>query len=171
MPQSERSAGINPALRALRRFGDWIWIILGGKRHVFGPSDLGLGLHDCGPASLYRVVPWIPESRIREAFQYCSESWPYSGVSNRDFQIVVKYLRLRASYSDIKETVGSLLSKSPERCVALIPGHYIGIIDGEVLPPDTNVSRNAMVHFHWTFPTPTWSRRVVDICQTAGNNT
>lgn len=146
---------------ALRRFVDRIWVKLGGKRHPIAPSTLGHGPHDCGPASLYRVVPWLSEDSIREAFLYCAEAWPYGGVTNRDFQIAVKYLKVDALYCDTKETVGSLLAKNPARCVALLPGHYIGIIDGKILPPDVGMSHRATVHFHWTFSVPSWSRRVV----------
>ena len=148
------------AIRALRRVVDGIWVKLGGKRHLTGQAMLGHGPHDCGPASLYRVVPWVSGDSIREAFLYCAETWPHGGVTNRDFQIAVKYLKLNARYSDTRETVGSLLAKSPARCVALIRGHYIGIIDGKVVPPDVGVSHHATVHFHWMFSVPSWSRRV-----------
>ena len=158
-------------MRALRRVLDGTWVKLGGKRHLVGPSMLGHGPHDCGPASLYRVVPWLSEESIREAFLYGAETWPHGGVTNRDFQIALKYLKLDAHYSDIKETVGSLLAKNPPRCVALLPGHYIGIIDGRVLPPDGGMSHGATVHFRWTFPVPSWSRRVAGTRHRAGGNT
>ena len=159
------------AMCALRRVVDGIWVKLGGKRHLIGPSMLGHGPHDCGPASLHRVVPWVSEDSIREAFLYCAETWPHGGVTNRDFQIAVKYLKLDARFSDVKETIGSLLAKNQARCVALLPGHYIGIIDGKVLPPDVGVSHGATVHFHWTFPIPSWSQRVAGIRHSAGGNT
>ena len=158
-------------MRTLRRVVDRIWVKLGGRRHLVGPSMLGRGPHDCGPASLYRVVPWVAEDSIREAFLYCSEAWPHGGVTNRDFQIAVKYLKLDARYSDIKETVGSLLAKTPARCVALLPGHYIGIVDGKILPPDVGISHGATVHYHWTFPIPSWSRRVAGTRHSVGGNT
>ena len=157
--------------RALRRAVDRIWVKLGGKHHLIGPSMLGHGPHDCGPTSLYRVVPWVSEESIHEAFLYCAETWPHGAVTNRDFQIAVKYLKLDARYSDIKETVGSLLAKSPVRCVALLPGHYIGIVDGKVLPPDIGMSHSATVHFNWTFQAPTWYRRVVGTRRSVGSNT
>ncbi len=139
------------AMRVFRRVIDGIRVRLGGKRRLTDPRLLGHGPHDCGPASLCRVVPWVSEDAIREAFLYCSETWPHGAVTNRDFQIAVKYLKLDARYSDIKETVGSLLAKTPARCIALLPGHYIGIVDGKILPPDVGISHGATVHFHWTF--------------------
>lgn len=157
--------------QALRRLVDGIWVKLGGKRHLVGPSRLGHGPHDCGPASLYRVVPWLSEDSIREAFLYCAETWPHGAVTNRDFQIAVKYLKLDASYSDNQETVGSLLAKKPARCVALLPGHYFGIIDGKILPPDVGIRHGATVHFHWTFSVPSWSQRVAGTRHSVGGST
>ena len=156
---------------ALRRIVDTMWVTLGGKRHLIGPSMLGHGPHDCGPASLYRVVPWLSEETIREAFLYCAEAWPHGGVTNRDFQIAVKYLKLDSRYSDIKETVGSLLAKNPARCVALLPGHYIGIVDGKILPPDVGISHGATVHFHWTFPVQGWFRLLAGTRHSVGSST
>ena len=114
---------------AIRRMADKIWVGLGGGRHLVGPSEIGTGPHDCAPASLYRVVPWIPENRIVEAFQYCTDGWPYAGVTNKEFQIAVQYLKVGVHYSGEEETVGSLLDREPARCIALVPYHYIGIIN------------------------------------------
>ena len=142
------------ALQAIRRLADRIWVGMGGSRHLVGPTDLGRGRHDCAPASLYRVVPWIREDRIIEAFQYCTDAWPYAGVTNKEFQIAVKYLEVDAHYSGEEETVGSLLDRRPARCIALVPYHYIGIISGKILGRDTGMSRSTTVYCHWTFRSP-----------------
>ena len=59
------------------------------------------------------MLPWVSAESIHEAFLFCAEAWPHGGGTNRDFQIAVKYLKLNARYSDIKEPVGSLVAKNP----------------------------------------------------------
>ena len=141
-------------MRAIRRIADKIWVGLGGGRHLIGPSELGSGPHDCAPASLYQVVPWIPEARIVEAFQYCTDGWPYAGVTNKEFQIAVKYLEMDAHYSSEEETVDTLLDRRPARCIALVPYHYIGIINGKIIGHDAGMGRSTTVYCHWTFRSP-----------------
>ena len=158
-------------LKMILRMVDRAWVGLGGKRHLIGPAVLCRGPHDCGPASLYRVVPWAIEDEIVDAFRYCADAWPYGSVTNRDFQIAVRYLRLDADYSAHEETVGSLLDRCPPRCVALIPGHYIGIVDGKILPPDIGVPRNTTVHHHWVFRTPKRFPRVAGKSRNGDGNT
>ena len=108
-------------------------------------------MHDCAPVSLYRVVPWIREDQIIEAFRYCTDGWPYAGVTNKEFQIVLKYLKVDAHYSDEEETVGYLLDRRPARCIALVPHHFIGIINGRIVGRDAGMSRSTTVYCHWTF--------------------
>ena len=50
--------------RALRRAVDGIWVKLGGRHHLIGPSTLGHGPPDCRPTSLQRVVPWESDESI-----------------------------------------------------------------------------------------------------------
>jgi hypothetical protein len=138
----------------LRRFVDKIWVALGGRRHLVEPAQIGQGPHDCGLVSLYQVVPWIPEDRIVEAFQYCTDAWPYGGITNKEFQIAVKYLKVDAHYSDEEETLGSLLDRKPVRCIALLPYHYVGILNGKVAGHEPGIDRSTTVYCHWTFDSP-----------------
>ena len=96
-------------------------------------SDWGFqGKHDCGPRSLLRAVPELDPRRVRDAFTLCSEKWPYGGVSNKEFEIAVKFLGLEHEYWGDEETLGEVLDREPGRCVALLWGHFIAIRDGEV---------------------------------------
>ena len=90
------------------------------------------GLHDCGPRALIRVVPELRETQILEAFLLCSEKWPHGGVSNKEFEIALKYLKVKHHYNSTQETLQDLLDRKPSRCVALLWGHFIAIRDGKV---------------------------------------
>ena len=90
------------------------------------------GKHDCGPRSLLRAVPELDPVRARDAFTLCSEKWPYGGVSNREFEIAVKFLGLEHEYCGDEETLKDVLDRQPSRCVALLWGHFIAIRDGQV---------------------------------------
>ena len=125
---------------------------LAGK-HVMEPVVIGMGEHDCALVSLYWAAPWIPERRIIEAFEFCTENWPYGGVTNKEFQIAVKYLSAEIYYSAASETLGALLSRHPTRCVALLPGHFVAIVNGEVVGRDARITGepSTTVYCHWIF--------------------
>ena len=139
-------------LFAIRRVADRIWAWLGGG-HVIDPAKIGGENHDCALASLYWAAPWIPEDRIIEAFGYCTENWPYGGVTNKEFQIALKYLNAESCYCADTETLGSLLGRRPSRCVALLPGHFVAIVNGKVVGLDARWAwdRSTTVYCHWTF--------------------
>ena len=90
------------------------------------------GMHDCGPKALLRVSPELEEDKVKEAFTLCSEKWPYGGLNNKEFEIAVKYLDVKHRYSHTEETLQDVLDRKPDRCVALLNGHFIAILDGEV---------------------------------------
>lgn len=131
---------------------DRLWVWLGGS-HILAPVEIGDGDHDCALASLYWAAPRIPESQIIEAFGFCAEDWPYGGVTNKEFQIVLKFLKVENHYCANTETLGALLNKHPNRCVALLPYHFIAIVNGEIVGRDAQLvlSHNTTVYCHWLF--------------------
>ena len=124
-----------------------------GRGHVLGPMTLGDGPHDCALTSLYWAVPQLPESRIREAFQYCTENWPYGGVTNSEFAVALKYLDVDHRYVAETESLGDLLSRAPKRCVALLPYHFIAILDGRIVGRDASRAWDpaTTVYCSWAF--------------------
>ena len=131
---------------------DRIWVWLGGG-HVMAPARIGIGEHDCALASLYWVAPGIPEIQIIEAFEFCTENWPYGGVTNKEFQIALKYLKADSHYSSGTETLRELLNRKPTNCVALVPGHFIAIVNGKIVGRDAKTAWDptTTVYCHWTF--------------------
>ena len=124
-----------------------------GRGHVVGPTTLGRGPHDCALTSLYWAVPQLPEARIREAFQYCTETWPYGGVTNSEFAVALRYLQLDHQYSAETELLEDLMLRAPRRCVALLPYHFIAILDGRIVGIDAYRVWDpaTTVYCSWTF--------------------
>ena len=137
---------------AIHSMVDRFWVWLGGS-HTIAPTKIGNRDHDCALASLYWAAPQISEDQIIEAFEFCAENWPYGGVTNKEFQIALKFLKAESRYYADTETLGMLLDRHPKRCVALLPYHFIAIVNGKIVGRDTQLvwSRNATVYCHWLF--------------------
>lgn len=122
-------------------------------RHTALPAMIGRGQHDCALSSLYWAAPSIPESDILDAFNVTAGAWPYGGVTNKEFTIALMYLRVSSVYSTEVDTLRELLAGKPRKCVALLHGHFIAIVDGDIVGSDAHgrFARNARVYCHWTF--------------------
>lgn len=128
---------------------DRLWVRRGGG-HVVSPTTIGAGRHDCALAALYWTAPSLSERRIIEAFEFCTENWPYGGVTNREFQIALKYLGADSQYSGETETLGELLDRQPRRCVALVPGHFVAVVRGNLVGRDAQAwCRDTTVYCSW----------------------
>ena len=140
-------------LRAASRRGLDSASVWAGRGHVVPPVALGGGPHDCALTSLYWAVPTLSEDRIREAFQYCAEHWPYGGVTNTEFAVALKYLEVQHRYCSETESLDALLARKPMRCVALLPYHFIAILDGRVAGKDANRvgDPTTTVYCSWVF--------------------
>ena len=136
----------------LCRIVDGLSVVL-RYRHTTAPEQIGDGQHDCALSSLYWAVPSLPEIIIARAFNEATDTWPYGGVSNKEFAIALKRLGVDSDYSCEPIALGALLATKPTRCVALLHGHFIPIVDGVIVgrdahqywPPDTHV------YCHWMF--------------------
>ena len=125
-----------------------VWL---GRNRFVQPTTLGDGAHNCALVSMYWTAPHLSESQISEAFGFCAEKWPYGGVSNKEFAIALKFLKVNNTYCDRRETLGELLNRRPARCVALLHGHFVAILNGRVVDHDRYLTEypNATVYCHW----------------------
>ena len=122
------------------------------RNHFVEPTPLSEGAHNCALVSVYRTVSHLSVSQIMEAFGFCTKKWPYGGVSNKELAITLKFLGVRSTYSDRKETLGELLKRKPSRCIALLHGHFVAIVDGKLVGNDQSLSScpKATIYCHWT---------------------
>jgi len=94
------------------------------------------GKHDCGPRALRIVMPSLPYEKMTEAFYNCCEKWPNAGVTNKEFNIVLRYLNIfnRFEYDDADgKCLGDLISKQNNTYVALIHGHFTVVKNGKIV--------------------------------------
>ena len=136
----------------LHRLVDKFTVVVWDRR-TRGPTQIGQGQHDCALSSLYWAVPSIPEPLIVEAFNLAAENWPYGGVTNKEFAIALKYLKVDSGYSTDITTLEELLIDQPGRCVALLRRHFVAIVDGVIVGPDADRywSPGTHVYCRWTF--------------------
>ena len=139
----------------LQRVADRLSVVV-CDRHTANPILIGHGQHDCALLSLYWVMPSIPEPEIVEAFNLATDTWPYGGVTNKEFAIALKYLAVECDYSTDIDTLEALAAAKPARCVALLHGHFIPIIDGQVVGGDRSRhwSPETFIYCHWTLERP-----------------
>lgn len=132
---------------------DWIFVRL-ARRHFSPPTKFGSGPHDCALTALYWAVPQISEDKIKEAFMFCGEGWPYHGITNKEFTIALKYMKLNYEYyHNDTDTISDLYKRKPKRCVALVYGHFIALSDGKILGDDSRTIWNSMerIYCYWVF--------------------
>lgn len=122
-------------------------------RHIKRPTHFGNGPHDCALNSLYWAVPSISEKALVEAFQLCTDHWPYGGVYNSEFSTVLDYLKLSYSYTDHDECFREVLAGDYQRAVVLFNGHFAPIIKGQAYGCDAhyNSRPDVTVLCKWIF--------------------
>ena len=124
------------------------------RKHLFPPRKIGNGPHDCALVALYWAAPRISEDAIVSAFMFCSENWPYRGITNKEFAIALKFTKVDHVYChDDSDTIGDLQKRKPNRCVALIHGHFIAIVDGKIVGEDAQRtwSSTERIYCYWVF--------------------
>ena len=138
--------------RYMRAATDRLSVLL-CNRHTANPARIGRSAHDCALSSLFWAVPALSETDIIDAFSVATDTWPYGGVTNKEFAVALSHLGIEAAYSTEINTLGALLATRPARCVALLRGHFIAIVDGAVAGYDARCSwpRDTRVYCHWTF--------------------
>ena len=131
-----------------------LWVKWFDSKAYGEPQKFGKGQHDCALVALYSAVPGISEDDIIDAFTFCTENWPCAGVTNKEFNIVVKYLKLKVEYNDsVGQTINSLTQKKTGRCVALLHGHFVATENGEIIGGDANMYNepDSKVYCSWRF--------------------
>ncbi len=126
--------------------------------HLVIPDELN-GLHDCGLRALHIALPEIPLKDIVEAFGNCCEWWLYKGVTNKEFNVVLSYLKIRDRFeysAPDAVSLDHLLQKDTDIFIALIYGHYTVIYKGYVLEQNTIRIKmpQCKVYCYWCLVSP-----------------
>ena len=110
------------------------------------------GAHDCGIRALLAVMPDIKHEDLRSTFLHCSDDWPHSGISDKDFNVGLRHLGLYDlfSYDSSKDTIGNLKANKAHTYIALIGGHYTVIERGKIVDANySNMPSNTQVFGKW----------------------
>ncbi len=85
------------------------------------------GSHDCGLRALHIVLPSISIEKMKDAFTNCCEWWPYKGISNKEFNISLSYLKIKNKFDYVapqSTSLSDLMYCKKDIFIALIHGHY-----------------------------------------------
>lgn len=112
------------------------------------------GEHDCALRSLYVTLPNTSVESMIRAFTNCCEWWPYRGVSNKEFNIVLASLKIKDKFeyaAPESTTLGQLLKRKKDTFIALVYGHYTVVSKGIVLDKyaDYYDSSKQKVYCYW----------------------
>lgn len=91
--------------------------------------------HNCALITLHLLFPKIPENKIIDAFYHCCKKWPNDGVTNKEFNIVLKFLKLnqKVRYHNKETIVRLLLARKNKAFISLVHGHFLVISFGCIL--------------------------------------
>lgn len=110
------------------------------------------GRHDCSLNALMRVMPFLRKEEVKRAFSACCELWPYGGVTNREFNIVLRFLRLLGVFEyrdDDNKITNDFLKKKKEIFILLVHGHFTVVSKGKIVDTVCFISRDAVVYCSW----------------------
>lgn len=129
------------------------WRLLRRTKVTYRSDGFG-GAHDCGPRALLTVMPTLSHERIREAFNNCSDKWPYGGITNVEFTTALRYLDVFDLFSynaedDLK--ISDFLDNN-KFSVLLIHGHFTVVKDSKIYDTPNYVSISPKTHVYcaWT---------------------
>lgn len=82
--------------------------------------------HSCALVALSKVMPELSYNEIEEAFFNCCDVWPRGGVTNKEFNVVLRYLDVfkQFQYLDDDKKIQSMIKNNNHKIILLIPGHF-----------------------------------------------
>ena len=88
-------------------------------------------------------MPEIPYENLRQSFSYCCENWPYGGVTNKEFNITLRNLKVfeRFEYCDSDGMkVRDFLAQKDGVFILLVHGHFTVV--------DRGTLRDSHIYMH-----------------------
>ena len=110
--------------------------------------------HDCGPRALLSAIPELPHSKIKDAFMQCTDKWPNGGVTNVEFNVALRYMKIfdRFKYNDADgQVMGDFLVDETGTYILLIHGHFTTIKGNKIYDSlaYTNPNPKQVVYCSW----------------------
>lgn len=111
--------------------------------------------NSCALTALSRVMPNLSYDEISDAFYNCCENWPAAGVTNKEFNIILRYLKIinRFKYSDSNDlTIGRFYKRNVKHTIVLIHGHFTVLHQRNIYDSYgySHLSNNTKVYASWS---------------------
>ena len=124
------------------------------SQHRPKPMSHFNGAHDCGLRALHNVLPMLPNDEVRDAFMQCADRWPNAGISNVEFNVALRYMKIfdRFEYNDSDgQKVENFSSDSKGAYILLINGHFTTIKSGSIVdtPNYERLNPKSVVYCSW----------------------
>lgn len=117
------------------------------------PAKLPGGPHDCGLRALCRVMPELPLEKITHAFDNSCDKWPFDGITNKEFNIALRFLGVFElfKYSDTEGKKLIEFLNEDGVYILLIYGHFTVVMDGKIKDSSyyQNMSGSEKVFCSW----------------------
>ena len=120
------------------------------------------GMHGCGPNALVGVCPKLKHEDVTYAFKHSSRLWPYGGVSNREFNIALRVLKIRDSFrykEEKRAMIKDFIARNNETFILLLDNHFT-IVKKGVIEDTCNMQKERRVYHSWKFIEKTPSNRI-----------
>ena len=128
---------MNKSMRLIRSFLELLWSHIPFSKFPEVSIDhrLRSGEHNCGLVALAKVMPDLSTDQIIQGFSDCCERWPYAGITNKEFNITLRYLGIytQFEYDDSDEmVVDHFLAKNKGVFILLVRGHFAVVKNGKL---------------------------------------
>ena len=100
-------------------------------------------------------MPDLEQEQVVDAFKKCCNLYPYEGVTNKEFNIALRYLEIfdKFEYNDSDGlVVKNFLNRKKQIFILLIYGHFTVVAKGKVLDA-MRISENSKVYCSWKLRT------------------
>ena len=109
------------------------------------------GKHECSVNMLLNVMPKLDQDQVVDAFKKCCNLYPYNGVTNKEFNIALRYLKIidKFEYDDSDDlVVRDFLERKKDTFILLIHGHFTVVMKGKILDA-MYITETSKVYCSW----------------------
>lgn len=110
------------------------------------------GPHDCSVRSLLLVMPELDYEEVRKNFLNCTDKYPYGSVTTRDFNIVLRVMKIFDKFEHGKangKTIWDFADDKENTYILLLEGHFTVVSDGKIVDFFPIHLLDGKVHSYW----------------------
>lgn len=104
------------------------------KKKILASFD---GKHDCSIRSLLLVMPELDYEKVRDFFLKWTDKHPYGGVTTRDFNLVLRIMKIFDKFEHGKpngeKTIWDFIEDEENTYILLLENHFTVVSDGRIV--------------------------------------